>query len=109
MIFINQTPTALNKETCKPSFKFKKRIRNKGLTLEQSPIIKEGNEFFKKKLKRQTSCFNLDEWRNEYKRAQKYKKNICCFPSIDFRKTFQNYFDKENEKFKSNFVSNNLH
>ena len=80
-------------------FKLKKRIKTKGLTLEQ----KEENIFFKNKLKRQTSYFNVDKWKDEYKKAQNYKKNICSFPSIDFRKTFQNYFDKENGKFKNNF------
>ena len=106
LILINKTPTPLNKETCKPSFKLKKRKKIKGLTLEQNMKIKEGNIFFKKKLRRQTSFFSFDKWDNEYKKAQKYKKNICCFPSIDFRKTFQNYLDKENDKFKSNYMSN---
>ena len=99
LFLINRTPTPLNKKTCKPLFKFKKKLKYKGLTLEQ----KEENIFFKNKLKRQTSYFNLDKWKDEYKKAQKYKKNICCFPSIDFRKTFQNYFDKENDRFKTYF------
>ena len=53
-------------------------------------------------------CFDLDKWKNDYKQAQHYKKNICCFPSIDFRKTYQSYFDKQNDRFKNNFISNNL-
>ncbi len=109
LIVINRTPTSLNKETCKPMlFKLKKRMKNRGLTIEQNLQIKEGNIYFKNKLKRQSSCFNLDKWENDYIQAQYYKKNICSFPSIDFRKTFQNYLDKENDKFKSNYISNNL-
>ena len=103
LININRTPTPLNKETCKPAFNFKTKFRRKGLILEQNTKIREGNILFKKLIKRQTSHFNLNKWKDEYKRAQNYKKNICSFPSIDFRKTYQNYFDKENEKFKSNF------
>ena len=104
LIFINKTPTALNKETCKPIFNHKiKSNKKRGLTIEQNLQLKEGNIYFRKKLSRQTSCFNLDQWKDDYKRAQHYKKNICSFPSIDFRKTFQNYFDKESDRFKSNF------
>ena len=103
LININRTPTPLNKETCKPAFNFKTKFRRKGLILEQNTKIREGNILFKKLIKRQTSQFNLNKQKDEYKRAQNYKKNICSFPSIDFRKTYQNYFDKENEKFKSNF------
>ena len=101
LFLINRTPTPLNKKACTPMFKFKKRIKTKGLTLEQ----KEENIIYKNKLKRQTSYFNINKWNNDYKKAQNYKKNICSFPSIDFRKTFQNYFDKENSKFKNNFQS----
>ena len=89
LFLINKAPTPLNQKTCKPLFRLKKKIKCKGLTLEQ----KEENMAFKNKLKRQTSIFNLDKWKDDYKMAQKYKKNICSFPSIDFRKTFQNYFD----------------
>ena len=108
LININKTPTELNKATCKPRFLFKKRIKFKGLTLEENIKIKEVNTKFQNRLKRQNSCFDLDKWKNDYKQAQHYKKNICCFPSIDFRKTFQSYFDKQNDRFKTNFISNNL-
>ena len=108
LIYINKTPTPLNKEKCKPTFNFKKRKKIKGLTIEQYTIIKDNNINFKNRLKRQGSFFNLDKWKNDYKQAQHYKKNICSFPSIDFRKTFQSYFDKEIDKFKANFASNNL-
>ena len=103
LLNINKTPTPLNKETCKPTFKFKNKFRKKGLFLEQNLKIKEENIIFRKQLKRQTSHFNLSKWKNEYKKALYYKKNICSFPSIDFRKTYQNYYDKETEKFKKNF------
>ena len=44
LIVINRTPTSLNKETCKPMlFKLKKRMKNRGLTIEQNLQIKEGN------------------------------------------------------------------
>ena len=109
LILINKTPTPLNKETCKPIFNSRNKIqKTRGLTLEENTRIKEGNILFKRKLKRQSSCFNLDKWKSDYQRAQKYKKNICSFPSIDFGKTFQNYFDKENERFRPNFLSNKI-
>ena len=109
LIFINKTPTALNKETCKPSFKYKSKYKKvRGLTVEEDSKIKQGNIVFKKKLRRQSSCFNLNKWKDDYKRAQNYKKNICSFPSIDFRKTFQSYFDKERGRFKSNYLSNKI-
>ena len=108
LININRTPTSLNKETCKPMFSLKKNIKIKGLTIEENMKIKDVNSKFQNRLKRQNSCFNLDKWKNDYKQAQHYKKNICCFPSIDFRKTFQRYLDKENERFKGNFASSNL-
>ena len=50
LIFINKTPTALNKETCKPTFNYKNKTKKKrGLTLEQILQLKEGNDYFKKK------------------------------------------------------------
>ena len=108
LIYINKKPTPLNKEKCKPAFNFIKRKKIKGLTIEQYTIIKDNNINFKNRLKRQHSFFNLDKWKNDYKQAQNYKKNICSFPSIDFRKTLQNYFDKESDKLRANFASTNL-
>ena len=108
LININKTPTDLNRKTCKPIFLFKKKIKFNGFTKEEHTQLKQENNKFQKRLKRQNSCFNLDKWKKDYKRAQHYKKNICCFPSIDFRKTFQSYFDKQNDRFKTNFISNNL-
>ena len=107
LVNINKSPTELNKEMCKPRFHLKKKIKFKGLTLEENNKLKEENIKFQNRIRRQNSYFDLDKWKNDYKQAQYYKKNICCFPSIDFRKTYS-YFDKQNERFKTNYISNNL-
>ena len=83
---INKSP---NKELIakrKPVFEFKQKGKNGGLTREQRLEINADNIYFFRKLHRQSSCYSLNQWNRDFERSQSFKKNICEFPCIDFRK-----------------------
>lgn len=71
----------------KPLFSFKTKIIEGGLTREQRMKIADVNKYFIKKLNSQVSCYSRENWNNDYKKAQYFKKNICLYPSIDFHKS----------------------
>ena len=79
-----------------PSFSFKTKIIEGGLTKEQRNTIKDVNKYFLKKLHNQVSCYNRSKWDEDYKNVQKLKKNICEYPSIDFHKTIFQAGDSNN-------------
>ena len=84
---INKSP---NKELIakyKPVFEFKQKGKNGGLTREQRLEINAGNKYFFRKLNRQSSCYSLNKLNRDFEQSQSFKKNICEFPCIDFRKT----------------------
>ena len=106
---INKSP---NKELIakrRPVFEFKQKGKNGGLTREQRLEINADNIYFFRKLHRQSSCYSLNQWNRDFEQSQSFKKNICEFPCIDFRKS-----KAEDEKLAKDYnnsvikASNNL-
>jgi hypothetical protein len=83
---INKKPNKELIAKCKPAFEFKQKERNGGLTREQRLEINADNKYFFRKIKRQASCYSLSQWNRDFEQSQSFKKNICEFPCIDFRK-----------------------
>ena len=94
----------------KPEFEFNQKFKDGGLTKEQKAEIKTMNNFYYKKLKKQSSCYNLDKLNKEYEQNQYYKKNICEFPCIDFHKRKQILLDRKSTKYENSIIkiSNNI-
>jgi hypothetical protein len=92
---INKTPTFLSYRKCKPSFEFKDKIKDGGLTREQRLQIEAGNKYYKGKLSRQGSYYSLSKWKKDFELSQHFKKNICEFPCIDFYKIRRDLEDKD--------------
>ena len=90
----------------KPSFEFKQKFKDRGFTKEQKSEIKAMNNYFYKKLNKQTSCYNLDKLNKEFEQNQYFKKNICEFPCIDFHKTKQNFMDKRSSNYDNTIINN---
>ena len=90
----------------KPAFEFKKKLKDGGLTKEQKSEIKAMNNYFYKKLNKQTSCYNLEKLNKEFEQSQYFKKNICEFPYIDFRKTKQNYMETKLSNYDNIIIKN---
>jgi len=84
---INKIPYKTLNSKCKPAFEFKPKDRNGGLTREQKLEINADNKYFFRKLNRQSSCYNFNQWNRDFEQSQCFKKNICEFPCIDFRKS----------------------
>ena len=72
---------------CKPTFEYKQKDRYGGLTREQRLEINADNKYFFRKIKKQSSCYSFSQWNRDFEQSQSFKKNICEFPSIDFRKS----------------------
>ena len=85
--FIRRTPTNLAVNKIRPSFEFKEKGKDGGLTREQKLELKAGNKYFKQTLIKQSSFYSLFKLEKDYKRAQYIKRNICEYPCIDFYKT----------------------
>ena len=83
---INKSPNKELNAKCKP-FEFKQKERNGGLTREQRLEINAGNKYFFRKLNRQSSCYSFNQYNRDFEQSQSFKKNICEFPCIDFRKS----------------------
>ena len=92
---INKTPTFLSYRKCKPSFEFKDKVKDGGLTREQRLQIEAGNKYYKGKLNRQGSYYSLSQWKKDFEKSQNFKKNICEFPCIDFYKTRRDSVGKD--------------
>jgi hypothetical protein len=58
--------------------------------------ISQENQYLLKRLNDRNSFYDIKMWEKDYDKSQKYKKNICVFPSIDFRKTSTNEFKLRN-------------
>ena len=84
---IHKTPNAKSVKKFKPLFQFKQKSKDGGLTREKKLEIKSVNKYYKNKLKRQTSFYNLEQWNKEFEQSLNFKKNICEFPCIDFHKS----------------------
>ena len=111
---INKTPNSEAIKKLKPIFEFKKRTKDgslTSLTREKKLEIKAVNEYYKSKLSRQSSFYNLRQWNKEFEQSQQFKKNICEFPSIDFHKTKrisgEGEFNAINKDYNNSSISNN--
>ena len=67
----------------KPVFKFKKNQREQYVKNEIKLVAQE-NLFMLKKLLSKNSEYSASKFEKQYQQAQKYKKNICHYPCIDF-------------------------
>ena len=86
-----------------------KKISYRGFTKEQKYEIQKTNKYFFHKLENTTSCLNSQKWEKDFQRSRQFKKNICAFPNLNFRKTIQIELKKEksfNEKKYSNTAIN---
>ena len=90
----------------KPAFEFKKKLKDGGLTKIQKSEIKATNNYFYKKLNKQTSCYNFEKLNKEFEQSQYFKKNICEFPCIDFHKTKQNFMDRKLSNYDNTIIKN---
>ena len=90
----------------KPTFEFKKKLKDGGLTKIQKSEIKATNNYFYKKLNKQISCYNFEKLNKEFEQSQYFKKNICEFPCIDFHKTKQNFMDRKSSNFDNTIIKN---
>ena len=90
----------------KPAFEFKQKLKDGGLTKIQKSEIKATNNYFYKKLNKQTSCYNFEKLNKEFEQSQYFKKNICEFPCIDFHKTKQNFMGRKSSNY-DNTIPNN--
>lgn len=111
--YIHKTPTSLSKKYLRPVFEFKKNSKDV-MTREQRLELEAGNKFYKNQLVKQSSHYNLDQWRKDFQKSQNFKKIICEFPCIDFHKTQRSYigdgsFYGENKTTKFNNVNLNIH
>ena len=111
--YIHKTPTSLSKKYLRPVFEFKKNSKDV-MTREQRLELEAGNKFYRNQLVKQSSHYNLDQWRKDFQKSQNFKKIICEFPCIDFHKTQRSYigdgsFYGENNTAKFNNVNLNIH
>ena len=81
------------------SFSLKNQIRG----------IAQENLYMYKRLMERQSTYDANKWIKDYKQNQKYKNNVCKFPSINF---YQKYKRKKkslsNNKYSHNTVVNDI-
>jgi len=70
-------------KSLKPVFKFKKNTREDYVKNEIKSLAQE-NLFILKKLLSKNSEYSTHKMEKQYQQSQKYKRNICHYPSIDF-------------------------
>lgn len=70
-------------KSLKPVFKFKKNQRDDYVKNEIKSLAQE-NLFILKKLLSKNSEYSTHKMEKQYQQSQKYKRNICHYPSIDF-------------------------
>ena len=70
----------------KPKFKTKKSQKD-NVIINGIKTLAQENLFILKRLLTQESDYSAEKMRQKYKQTQKYKNNICHYPSINFNKT----------------------
>jgi hypothetical protein len=75
----------------KPKCVLKKDIYSQAKKYDFIKITQE-NQYLLKRLNDRNSFYDTNTWEKDYDKSRKYKKNLCVFPSIDFRKTNSNDF-----------------
>ena len=86
-----------------------KKISYRDFTKEQKYEIHKTNKYFFHRLGKTTSCLNSQKWEKDFQKSRQFKKNICEFPNLNFRKTMQIELERQksfNEKKYSNTAIN---
>ena len=83
----------MNKQ--KPKFVLKKDIYSQAKKYDYFKISQE-NQYLLKRLNDKDSFYDTRTWEKDYDKSQSYKKNICAFPPIDFKKTKLNELNLKN-------------
>ena len=86
-----------------------KKISYRDFTKEQKYEIHKTNKYFFHRLEKTTSCLNSQKWEKDFQKSRQFKKNICEFPNLNFRKTMQIELERQksfNEKKYSNTAIN---
>ena len=86
----------------KPVFQFKKNQREEYIKNGIKTLAQE-NLFILKKLINKNSQYCATKYEKDYRQSQKYKKNICHYPCIDFGVSKSN-----NEPIVENYKFNNI-
>ena len=73
----------------KPAFKFKKNQREEYVK-NGIKLVAQENLFILKKLLSKDSEYSASKFEKQYQQAQKYKRNICHYPVIDFNNPKKN-------------------
>ena len=108
--YIHNLPYKEKVKVLKSLFEDKsKKISYRGFTKEQKYEIQKTNKYFFHRLEKTTSCLNSQKWEKDFQKSRQFKKNICEFPNLNFRKTMQIELERQksfNEKKYSNTAIN---
>ena len=72
-------------EKIKP-FRFSNKKYDGGLTREQRYLMKISNKIYANGIRKQKSVIDNKKMKNDFEKSQKYKKNICKLPVVNFHK-----------------------
>lgn len=72
---------------------------NKNSATNKWEILKiaQDNQSLLKRLNDRQSFYDTKSWEKDYEKSQIYKKNICIFPSINFRKTKDSFYSSSSQ------------
>lgn len=73
----------------KPKFTFKDNLTSQTRKWELYKITQD-NQHLLKRLNERESFYNTKKWERDYNKSQIYKKNICLYPSIEFKNSNSN-------------------
>jgi len=94
---INNIQIAERIKKLKPKLLNNKTNRN---GVMESFQIKLNNKRYFQNLKKKFSLYSLKQFNKDYERSQYFKKNICEFPSINFKKPSPSPVDKKISEIK---------
>ena len=67
-------------------FVFSNKKYDGGLTREQRYLMKISNKIYANGIRKQKSVIDNKKMKNDFEKSQKYKKNICKLPVVNFHK-----------------------
>jgi len=91
----------------KPKCVLKKDIFSQSKKYDYIKITQE-NQYLLKRLNDRNSFYDTNTWEKDYDKSRKYKKILCVFPSIDFRKTNSNDFKLGNYSNRNKSLYNRI-
>ena len=94
-------------------FTFSNKKYDGGFTREQKYQINKSNKIYIKGVSRQRSVYDIKQMESDFEKSQKYKKNICKLPVINFHKIINKSKEDSNDRNKSiikktNFFDNTV-